>query len=48
MTRVECLILFVTVLIVVEEWLYLFVLLKTGLSRHFFSDMLLKIGENTF
>ena len=30
------------------KWLSLFALLNTGLSRQFCSEMLLKIGENTF
>ena len=44
----KCLILFVTILFIVEEWWSLFILLSTGLSRQFCSEMLLKIGENTF
>ena len=41
-------ILFLTVLFIREEWLSLFTLLNADLSRQFCSEMLLKIGENTF
>ena len=41
-------ILFVTVLFIEKEWLSLFTLLNTGLSRPFYSEILLKIGENLF
>ena len=46
--RRKRLILFVTVLVIVEERLTLLTLLNIGLSRQFYSEMLLKIGENTF
>ena len=36
----KCLILFVTALLIVEEWLSLFTLSNTGLSRQFYSEML--------
>ena len=41
-------VLFVTVLFIREEWLSLFTLLNTGFSGQFRSEMLLKLGENTF
>ena len=44
----KCLILFVTALFTVEEWLNLFTLLNTGLSRQFYSELLQKIGHNSF
>ena len=42
------LIFFLTALFVVEEWLNLFTLLNTGLSRQFYSELLQKIGHNSF
>ena len=38
--QIICLIFFLTALFVVEEWLSLFTLLNTGLSRQFYSEML--------
>ena len=42
---VESLILFVTALFIGEEWLSLVTLLNTGLSRYFYSEILLKIAR---
>ena len=38
--QIILLIFFLTALFVVEEWLSLFTLLNTGLSRQFYSEML--------
>ena len=38
--QIILLIFFLTALLVIEEWLSLFTLLNTGLSRQFYSEML--------
>ena len=44
----KCLILFVTVLFIGEEWLRLLTLIKTSLSRQFCYQKLLQISKDTF